>query len=64
MLKDYQEAAEGRFEIEETGDLVWELRCPYLCYSEKAMATHSCLENPMDGRAWWATVHGVAKSEI
>ena len=22
----------------------------------------SCLENPMDGRAWWATVHGVAKS--
>ena len=23
---------------------------------------HSCLENPMDGGAWWATVHGVAKS--
>ena len=23
---------------------------------------YSCLENPMDGRAWWATVHGVAKS--
>ena len=22
---------------------------------------YSCLENPMD-RAWWATVHGVAKS--
>ena len=22
------------------------------------------LENPMDGRAWWATVHGVAKSLI
>ena len=22
---------------------------------------HSCLENPMDGGAWWATVHGVAK---
>ena len=21
----------------------------------------SCLENPMDGGAWWATVHGVAK---
>ena len=21
-----------------------------------------CLENSMDGRAWWATVHGVAKS--
>ena len=24
---------------------------------------YSCLENPTDGGAWWATVHGVAKSE-
>ena len=23
---------------------------------------YSCLENPMD-RAWWATIHGVAKSQ-
>ena len=23
---------------------------------------YSCLENPMDQEAWWATVHGVAKS--
>ena len=22
---------------------------------------YSCLENPMDRRAWWATVHGVTK---
>ena len=22
---------------------------------------YSCLENPMDGGAWWATIHGVAK---
>ena len=22
----------------------------------------SCLENPIDGGAWWATVHSVAKS--
>ena len=32
---------------------------------EKEMATHSsisCLENPMDRGAWWATVHGVTKS--
>ena len=21
---------------------------------------YSCLGNPMDGRAWWATVHGLA----
>ena len=25
---------------------------------------YSCLENPMDRRAWWATVRGVAKSQI
>ena len=24
---------------------------------------YSCLENPMDGGAWWATVHGVTKSK-
>ena len=32
---------------------------------EKAVAPHSysCLENPMDGGAWWAAVHGVAKSQ-
>ena len=23
---------------------------------------HSCLENPVDGGAWWAAVHGVVKS--
>ena len=23
---------------------------------------HFCLENPVDGGAWWATAHGVAKS--
>ena len=33
---------------------------------EKAMAPplqYSCLENPMDGGAWWAEVQGVAKSQ-
>ena len=24
---------------------------------------YSCLENPMDREAWWATVHGVANSQ-
>ena len=30
---------------------------------QKEMATHSssCLENPMDGGAWQATIHGVTK---
>ena len=22
---------------------------------------YSCLQNPLDGGAWWATVHGVAE---
>ena len=25
---------------------------------------YSCLENPMDGGAWWTTTHGVTKSQI
>ena len=25
---------------------------------------YSCLENPMDRGAWWATAHGVTKSQI
>ena len=24
----------------------------------------SCLENPMDGGAWWTAVHGVTKGQI
>ena len=24
---------------------------------------YSCLENSMDGGAWWAAVHGVARSQ-
>ena len=24
---------------------------------------YSCLENPMDGGAWWAIVHGITKSQ-
>ena len=24
---------------------------------------YSCLENPMDGGAWWAAVHGVDKTQ-
>jgi len=24
---------------------------------------YSCLKNPTDGGAWWATVHGVTKSQ-
>ena len=30
---------------------------------EWEMTSHSYVKNPMDRRAWWATVHGVAKSQ-
>ena len=44
------------------GSVLWLL---YAISAEKAMALplqYSCLENPMDRGAWWAAVHGVAKS--
>ena len=37
-----------------------------LCASREGNGTplqYSCLENPMDGGAWWAAVHGVSKSQ-
>ena len=38
--------------------------CSFLLMYEEGNGTPlqcSCLENPMDGGAWWAAVHGVAK---
>ena len=35
-------------------------RCPGVGSSNPFQ--YSCLENPMDRGAWWATVHGVTKS--
>ena len=37
----------------------------YICCSGEGPGTplqYSCLETPMDGGAWWATVHWVARS--
>ena len=39
--------------------------CPASFHIPKPNGTplqYSCLANPMDGGAWWAAVHGVAKS--
>ena len=41
-------------------------RCPILFVSGEGNGTplwYSCLENPMDGGTWQATVHGVARSQ-
>ena len=33
---------------------------PHLGEGSATPLQYSCLENPMDGGAWWAAVHGVA----
>ena len=38
-----------------SGKILWRTACNPLQYT--------CLENPMDRRAWWATVHGVTQSQ-
>ena len=30
-------------------------------FMEMSHSSYSCLENPMDGGAWWAAVHGVTR---
>ena len=39
-----------------SGRFPWRRACNPLQYS--------CLENPMDRGSWWATVHGVAESDM
>ena len=38
------------------------LLIPGLKYASE-LSQYPCLENSLDGGAWWATVHGVAKSQ-
>ena len=38
------------------------LLCPSTGEGNGDPLQYSCLENPMGGGAWWAAVHGVAKS--
>ena len=37
------------------------LQITYLTQTKKTNS--SCLENPRDGRAWWAAISGVAESD-
>ena len=47
--------------------LVNDLVFPIVMYGYRAgngnPLQYSCLENPMDGGAWWAAVHGAATSQ-
>ena len=42
--------------------LSFDLDCRWVGEGSGTPPQYSCLENPMDGGAWWAAVHGVAKS--
>ena len=35
---------------------------PYFGEGNGTPLQYSCLENPMDGGAWWAAVHGITRS--
>ena len=43
--------------------LEWVANCDSTLHSASlgTPLQHSCLENPMDGGAWWAAVHGIAE---
>ena len=47
-----------------TQKLEWGITTPLILYGEGNgnPLQYSCLENPMDRGAWWATIYGVAKS--
>ena len=41
---------------------IWSFPVSYFREGNDTPLQYSCLENPMDGGAWWAAVHGVAES--
>ena len=45
-----------------TGSLLLSKCCALTAHREGTPLQYSCLENPMGREAWWAAVHGVAKS--
>ena len=63
MVSDFPVVSEGKVSICNAGDLgsiPGSGRSPG--EGNGTPLQYYCLENPMDGGAWWAAVHGVAKS--
>ena len=63
VIYDFPGGSDGKASAYNAGDLGWipgSGRSPGEGNGNPLQ--YSCLENPMDGGAWWATVHGVAKS--
>ena len=64
MKKDFPGGSDGKASVYNAGDpgLSPGLgRSPGVGYGN--LLQYSCLGNPMDRQAWWATVHGVTKSQ-
>ena len=51
----------GREELDTTERLHFHFSLSCIGEGNGTPLQYSCLENPMDGGAWWAAVHGVAK---
>ena len=51
---------ESAYSVGDLGSILGSGRCPREGNGNPLQ--HSCLENPMEGGAWQATVHGVGKS--
>ena len=52
----------GRYESDETERLHFHFSLSHNGEGNGNPLQCSCLENPRDGRAWWAAVYGVAQS--
>ena len=53
----------GREESDTTQPLHFHISLSYIGEGNGNPLQCSCLENPRDGRAWWAAVYGVAQSQ-
>ena len=62
FYKDVGASLSNLVTIALTKDVFWVLSGDILGKDDGTPLQYSCLENPMDGGAWWAAVHGVAKS--
>ena len=51
----------GRIELDTTGWLQFHFSLSWVGEGNGNPLQYSCLENPRDGEAWWAAVHGVAQ---
>ena len=53
----------GREELDTTEPLLFHFSLSCIGEGNGNPLQSSCLENPRDGGAWWAAVHGVAQSQ-